>query len=112
MKKVTMTAYDERRGFSIKNLGGGYTLSIGVGKHHYCENGFNNTSGGETSTMEVAIMDKNGRFVCLPDDVAGHVPVSKLNHLITAINVHDWHQVCWLCDEDAEPTKFPKEEVA
>ena len=108
MKKVTITAYDESRGFSIKNLGG-YTLSVGIGKSHYCDNQIDDGQEGETATMEVAIMDKNGHFVCLPDDVAGHVPVSKLAHLIIAITVHDWHQVCWMCNEEAIPHKFPKE---
>jgi len=114
MKKVSITAYKDRAGFSIKNLGG-YTLSIGIGLHHYCEN---NTTGSwpiqedaETTTMEVAIRDSRGHLVCLPDDVAGHVPVSKLHHIIKAITVHDWHQVCWLCDEDADPSNFPKAEV-
>ena len=63
MKKVTITAYDESRGFSIKNLGG-YTLSVGVGKSHYCEN-----------------------------------------------QIDEGHQVCWMCNEEAIPHKFPKEKV-
>jgi len=111
MSKVSITAYKDRNGFAIKNLEG-YTLSVGIGLHHYCENNRNESSPTpddmETTTMEVAIMDSNGHFVCLPDDVSGHVRVSKLDHLITAIKVHDWHQVCWLCDEDAIPHKFPQ----
>jgi hypothetical protein len=107
MSKVSITAHKDQEGFSIKNLGG-YTLSIGIGSRHYCENGFGpDREDSETTTMEVAIMDKNENFVCLPDDVSGHVSVSKLEHIITAIKVHDWHQVCWLCDEEAIKSKFP-----
>jgi len=106
MSKTTLTAYSDQKGFSIKNLGG-YTLSIGVGKNHYCENGFDGINGEATSTMEVAIMDKDGQFVCLPDDVAGHVPVRHLAGLIVAVTDHNWHQVCFLCDEEAIPHKFP-----
>ena len=106
MKKVTLTAYDKQRGFSIKNLGG-YTLSVAIGEINYCDNQ-NYARGGETTTMEVAVMDEKEEYICLPDGVAGHVPVSKLAHLIIAITVHDWHQVCWLCGEEAYPLNFPQ----
>jgi len=106
MNNVSLTAYPDQAGFSIKHLGG-YTLSIGVGKNHYCENSFDGIQGGETSTMEVAIMDKKGQFVCLPDDVAGHVPVHHLAQLMVNIAGHNWEQVCFLCDEEVDKSKFP-----
>ena len=115
--KTRMSCLDKSRGFQIKNLGG-YTLSIGIGPHHYCEN-YENEYGREaekwrtdTSTMEVAILDANGNFVCLPHDVAGHVPVARLGALIEAVQAHDWAGICFLCDEDdSTEDKFPQKVV-
>ena len=86
-----------RDGFQIQGLRG-YTLSIGYGTHHYCEN-LNKKEAGETTTMEVAIMDRKTReFVCLPYDVEGNVSVANLGLLIEAVEAHDWERVNFLCD--------------
>ena len=111
--KTRMSCLDKSAGFQITNLRG-YTLSIGIGPHHYCEN-YDNGFGREaeahrvdTATMEVAIINGFGDFVCLPHDVAGHVPVANLGNLIEAVQAHDWARVCFLCHEDeTDETKFP-----
>ncbi len=109
--KTTLSCMDRSRGFQIAGLNG-YTLSIGIGAGHYCENqnkGFDDAPA-ETSTMEVAILcDKTHEFVCLPQDVAGWVPVGNLGSLIASVEAHDWEHVCLLCGELDEPdySKFP-----
>jgi len=118
--KITLSCMDNSRGFQIRNLRG-YTLSIGIGAGHYCENYSSQygPSGYErkpTATMEVAIIrdDPEGTaagkvdFVCLPYDVAGHVPAANLGALIEAVQAHDWARVCFLCNEDETiETNFP-----
>ena len=112
--KTTIQTMSHARGFQISGLSG-YTLSIGVGAGHYCENYTLSIGGDEseykpTATMEVAVMDcETGEFVCLPYDVAGHVPGSNLCCLIEAVESHDWERVCLLCNETGEPdfSKFP-----
>ena len=101
------------RGFQIHDLRG-YTLSIGIGSGHYCDNyelAYHAEANAykPTSTMEVAIMSEDGRFVCLPYDVAGNVPASNLGRLIAAVEDHDWERVCNLCqqDHDDSQNKFP-----
>ena len=114
MKNETITALSamsNSRGFQISGLGG-YTLSIGIGNGHYCENYsvWDEEKVGKTATMEVAVLcGKSGAFVCLPHDVAGYVPVSNLGCLIEAVESHDWERVCLLCNETGEPdfSKFP-----
>ena len=114
--KTRMACLDKSHGFQIKNLRG-YTLSIGIGPHHYCENndmGYDHHRPPlkDTSTMEVAIMNGCGDFVCLPHDVSGHVPVARLAALIKAVQAHDWAGVCFLCDEDDyTEDKFPQKVV-
>jgi|TARA_Y100000310_G_scaffold237958_1_gene241282 hypothetical protein len=114
--KTRMACLDNSHGFQIKNLRG-YTLSIGIGPHHYCENndmGYDHHRPPlkDTSTMEVAIMNGCGDFVCLPHDVSGHVPVARLAALIKAVQAHDWAGVCFLCDEDYyTEDKFPQKVV-
>ena len=112
-----MSCLGKSHGFQIKNLRG-YTLSIGIGPHHYCENndmGYGREAEAhrtDTATMEVAIMTGYGDFVCLPHDVAGHVPVARLAALIEAVQAHDWAGVCFLCDEDDyTEDKFPQKVV-
>ena len=99
--KQTITAMKNVRGIQIGTTNG-YTVSIGFGPSHYCEN-FNqfdpNAEVKPTSTVEVAIMDK-GHFVCLPYDVAGNVPVSHLGDIIAAVEARDWERVCHLCGEE------------
>ena len=86
-----------RGGFQLQGLRG-YTLSIGYGTHHYCDN-YGRGEAGETATMEVAIMDSKTReFVCLPYDVEGNVSVANLGLLIEAVEAHDWERVNFLCD--------------
>jgi hypothetical protein len=105
----------DSRGFQISGLNG-YTLSIGVGSGHYCENQgsrYGDDSNKPTSTMEVAVMRDGGdcEFVCLPMDVAGYVPAGNLGPLIQAVSDHDWYLVCSLCGEylPSDTSKFPKE---
>ncbi|HHZ96815.1 MAG TPA: hypothetical protein EYN67_14980 [Flavobacteriales bacterium] len=108
--KITLCGRDNSSGFQIKGLRG-YTLSIGIGSSHYCEN--HSKAWGadldETSTMEVAVMHDDGGFVCLPYDTAGYVPVANLGYLIEAVADHNWAEVCILCDVDASDVKnkFP-----
>ena len=106
--KTSLYCMTDSRGFQIKGLRG-YTLSIGIGSHHYCENYAAPDHPKATSTMEVAIMNDLG-FVCLPYDVAGHIPVARLGALIEAVQAHDWEGVCSLCNEDdSDPDgKFPQ----
>ena len=92
------------RGFQI-TTSNGYVVSIGIGGGHYCENyhlpistKLDHTH--TTSTMEVAILRENGGFVCLPYDVAGHVPVCNLGEIIVAVEANDWARVCFLCEQD------------
>ena len=118
---TTTTAIKTMRdssGFQISGLNG-YTLSIGVGSGHYCENQssrYGDDSNKPTSTMEVAVLRDGGdcEFVCLPQDVAGWVQVCNLGPLIKAVSDHDWYLVCSLCDtstpsDELRPYKFPKE---
>ena len=107
--KITLTAMRPDRGFQIEGLNG-YTLSIGIGNGHYCENKTASLSVRATSTMEVAILDGLTReFVVLPWDVAGYVPVGNLAPLIVAVQGHEWKRVCRLCGVDASDpeNKFP-----
>ena len=92
------------RGLQI-NTSNGYVVSIGIGGGHYCDNEhlpistkLDHTH--TTSTMEVAILRENGGFVCLPYDVAGHVPVCNLGEIIVAVEANDWKRVCFLCEQD------------
>jgi deoxycytidine triphosphate deaminase len=103
-----------------------YTLSIGIGNTHYCDNHGEGVEGRAdeahvmkkwkplseraacTSTMEVAILGKSGNFVALPNNVSAYVPVSNLAYLIVAIEAHDWERVCLLCDEEVDEDKFPQ----
>jgi len=108
--KQTITAMKNGRGIQI-GTANGYTVSIGFGPSHYCENydADYNAEVKPTSTMEVAILNK-GHFVCLPYDVAANVPVSQLGDLVAAVESSDWARVCHLCGEhdDDHNNKFPK----
>ena len=92
-------------GFQIENLGG-HTLSVGFGYGHYCDNyqlaareGAHDGDGiGPTATMEVAVMNEAGKFVCLPDQVAAYVPVYRLGAIIEAVQDNDWDTVLQLCE--------------
>ena len=109
--KITLNSMARSRGFQINGLRG-YTLSIGIGAGHYCDNyseDFDASECNPTATMEVAVMHDGGGFVCLPHDVAGRVAVANLANLIEAVEAHDWVRVCSLCGEDDSDTenKFP-----
>lgn len=111
-KKTTLISMNRSRGFQIKGLNG-YTLSIGIGAGHYCDNyaaDFDASECKPTSTMEVAVLQDHGGFVCLPHDVAGRISVANLGGLIQAVESHDWKEVCALCNENTEDrdNKFPK----
>ena len=86
-----------RDGFQLQGLRG-YTLSIGYGTHHYCEN-LNKKEAGETTTMEVAIMDSvSGEFGDIPLNIVDNVSVANLSLLIEAVEAHDWERVNFLCE--------------
>ena len=113
--KNTIQTMSDSRGFQITTENG-YTLSIGLGVGHYSDNYVANKEGGgiessylPTSTMEVAIMNQEGSFVVLPQDVAGYVPVGNLGSLIEAVEGTDWERVLILCGHTEEPdySKFP-----
>lgn len=111
--KNTIQTMSDSRGFQITTENG-YTLSIGLGTGHYCENHMLMPESGmdssykPTATMEVAIMDESG-FIVLPYDVAGYVPCGNLGSLIEAIEGTDWERVLILCGHTEEPdySKFP-----
>jgi hypothetical protein len=92
-------------GFQIENLGG-HTLSVGFGYGHYCDNyqlAARETDSyrddlGPTATMEVAVMNEDDKFVCLPDQVAAYVPVYRLGAIIEAVQDNDWDTVLQLCE--------------
>jgi hypothetical protein len=96
---------EKSRGFQIRGLNG-YTLSIGVGGGHYCDNydlGWDDDFPA-TETMEVAIInEETHKFVCLSMDVAGYVPVSNLSLLIQSVRNGDWDEVRDLCGETVPP---------
>ena len=108
--KQTIESFQDNRGIRI-GTSNGYTVSIGFGPSHYCENYSMdyNAEVEPTSTMEVAIMDKAQAFVCLPLDVAGHVNVSQLGDIVAAVEANDWARVCFLCGvSEEDESKFPK----
>ena len=87
----------------------GFTVSIGVGDGHYCDNKAKPHGTNEpTATMEVAIMDGHS-FVVLPHDVAGYVPVSNLCYILAAVEDSNWERVCSMCSQNTEDPlgKFP-----
>ena len=110
-----------RGGFQMQDLRG-YTLSIGLGDYHYCDNHdpagadedldlpLTNSIGRQlgggikpTPTMEVAVMHTDGGgFVPIGecDDVAGYVPVTELSGLIEAVWEHDWDRVRSICNTE------------
>ena len=108
--KQTIESFQDGRGIRI-GTSNGYTVSIGFGPSHYCENYSTdyNAEAKPTSTMEVANLNK-GQFVCLPYDVAAQVNVSQLGDIVAAVESSDWTRVCHLCGEhDDDPdNKFPK----
>ena len=117
MGKANIQTMGNSRGFQI-TCENGYTLSIGLGVGHYCDNYVANPEGGgiesaymPTSTMEVAIMNSMGNFVVLPYDVQGHVPCGNLGSLIEAVEGKDWERCLLLSGITEEPdySKFPKE---
>jgi hypothetical protein len=80
---------------------GQYTLSIGGGSGHYCENYMRpyNADNEPTATMEVALMNSGG-FVVLDNDVAAYVSVAHLPELILAVEREDWQTFADLCEAD------------
>ena len=87
------------------NFANGYTLSVGFGKGHYCENQDYGLYEEETRQkvkpcpdMEVAVFNDAG-FVRIGeyDDVAARVSVSALDSLIQAARVQDWDGIRELC---------------
>ena len=105
---------DNSRGFQISGLNG-HVLSIGIGSGHYCENrSFDYNSGSDahkpTSTMEVAVMREGGGFVCLEHNVAGWVPVSKLDEIIRAVRNGHWDTVRDLCGEGEIPLAYEEDQ--
>jgi hypothetical protein len=95
MKNKT-TIKSLRAGFQIK-FKNEYTLSVGIGRKHYCDNhnigDLNDEKQLPTSTMEVAIIDPSGKFAILPDDVVGWLPVEWLPDLIEAVEDEEWAAV-------------------
>lgn len=114
---TTLTPGSRGSGFHI-NFPDGFTLSVQFGVNNYCHNqdysmGVGNAPLGETSTVEIALMNPKGSFVVLQHDVAGWVPVSVLGSLISAVEAHDWERFKLLCGETDEPdySKFPEKGV-
>jgi|TARA_R110002110_G_scaffold63417_1_gene176434 hypothetical protein len=99
-EEITLTPMESSRGIQFQNLGG-YTLSIGFGGGHYCDNYSKRYDAmpEATATMEVAILDGDSTFVVLTDDVAAYVPVSVLGSLINAVTANDWELVKKLCTQ-------------
>ena len=102
MKQETINAKPELVQINFAN---GYTLSVGFGKGHYCENQDYGLYEEKTRRdvkpcpdMEVAVFNDAG-FVRIGeyDDVAARVPVSALDSLIQAARVQDWYQIRELC---------------
>ena len=93
-----------RGGFQMQDLRG-YTLSIGIGNSHYCDNRNPDmyAETGAARTMEVAVIETDGGgFVPIGvcDDVAGYVPVTELSGLIEAVWEHDWDRVRSICNTE------------
>ena len=90
-------------GFQIENLGG-HTLSVGFGYGHYCDNHTLSDKFSDeikpTTTMEVAVMNEAGKFVCLPAQVTAYVPVYRLGAIIEAVQDNDWDTVLQLCESN------------
>ena len=109
--KQTIHPMQDGRGIQF-TTSNGYVVSIGFGPGHYCENYNAALDGSETvptSTMEVAIMDANSEFVCLPYDVAANVSVARMGEIIAMVEANAWDRVCFLCGEsDEDESKFPK----
>ena len=109
--KQTIQPMQNGRGIQF-TTSNGYVVSIGFGPGHYCENYNAALDGSETvptSTMEVAILDASGKFVCLPYDVAANVSVSKMGEIIAMVEANAWDRVCFLCGQsDEDESKFPK----
>ena len=109
--KQTIESFQDNRGIRI-GTSNGYTVSIGFGGGHYCENyaaPLRDAKILPTSNMEVAIMNKAQDFVCLPHDVAGYVNVSQLGDIVAAVEANDWARVCFLCGvSEEDESKFPK----
>lgn len=86
-------------GFSVVRFEtvSGYSLSCGIGKMHYCDNYDKVVDKDEdhvsSSTMEIAILDKDGAFDVIPGGVAGWIPVSSLTKLLIAVGNEDWDYV-------------------
>ena len=108
MKRETINdmSGNKTNGLQI-NFCNGYTLSVGFGKGHYCENQdyglFEEATRQNVKPcpdMEVAVFNDTG-FVRLGqyDDVAARVPVACLDILIQAARLEDWDQIRDLCDE-------------
>ena len=119
MKDKTTTLKGGAHGFHL-TFPDGFVLSCQYGIANYCHNQDYSMRPmpehgdlGETSTMEVALMDSKGHFVVLEHDVAGWVPVSVLGNLIAAVEAHDWEHFALLCGETDEPdfSKFPEKGV-
>tara|TARA_R110002051_G_scaffold159299_2_gene230668 strand:- start:380 stop:715 length:336 start_codon:yes stop_codon:yes gene_type:complete len=90
-----------KEGFQIDI--GKYTLSIGCGFGHYCENytGSFDKDNKPTNSMEVALMERDtSNFVVLDQDVAAYIPCSRLAKLIVAVEREDWKMFCDLCDAE------------
>jgi hypothetical protein len=116
MTHMKQTIHPMQNGRGIQfTTSNNYVVSIGFGIGHYCDNYNGGIDGSETvptSTMEVAIMDASGEFVCLPYDVASYVPVSVMGDIILAVECNDWARVCFLCKQsDEDESKFPKKKT-
>ena len=97
MNKQTITTVRDGNLIRIRTSNG-YTISIGIGAYHYCDNK-NYAAGGvegpvetPTSTLEVAVLDSIGNLdysYTGGNDVAGYVPVSRLGEIVAAVESGD-----------------------
>ena len=92
----------------------GYTVSIGIGPYHYCDNkdysdrSVDTPCETPTATVEVAVLDAEGNLdysYTGGNDVAGNVPVSRLGEIVAAVEAGD-AEACSLAvsrpDEDED----------
>ena len=129
MKNTSTKLVPGPSGFHFE-FANGFSLSVQYGFDNYSDNTkpegstkrpweFKHEELGNVTEVEVAIMDVRTpessewgcRFVVIPGEVIGWVPVCNLPSLMEAVASSHWDTVCHILGVEADSSLFPKEEA-
>ena len=90
--KANKLAITQGKGFRL-SFDNGYYLSVQIGQHNYCDNSLDESELLQSTTAEMAIIDKDGELIVWPegsgesyDTVGAYIPIEDLPKWISYVS--------------------------